>query len=186
MDSFTGTMTGSADLSLQQIAAGIVRAQIKANRPTASELPEMTRAIFEVVCSHTATAPMPMPLPVPISHAPEPEVYAPPKLVMPEPLPAPGAPDEPPTPPRDLIPAVPIRESVFPDYVVCLECAKQYKTLKAHLREDHGLVPDDYRARWNLPENYPLVAPAYSERRSAISRNNGFGAKKPNALLAAD
>jgi predicted transcriptional regulator len=74
-------------------------------------------------------------------------------------------------------PAVPIRRSVQRDYVICLECGFRGLTLRRHLRVLHGLEVAQYRARWNLPPNHPLTAPAYSERRSAMAKELGLGRK---------
>ena len=77
-------------------------------------------------------------------------------------------------------PAVPIRRSVMPEVVVCLECGFQGHTLRRHLRAAHGLSPDEYRARWGLPSNHPLVAPGYSARRAAIARAQELGRRRPS------
>ena len=80
-------------------------------------------------------------------------------------------------------PAVPVRKSVFPDYIVCLEDGKKLKMLKRHLQTSYGLTPDAYRARWGLPSNYPMVAPSYAERRSALAKSIGLG-RKPASRAA--
>lgn len=74
-----------------------------------------------------------------------------------------------------LVPAVNPKKSVFPDYIVCLEDGKKFKSLKRHLRTDYGLSPDDYRAKWGLPPDYPMVAPAYAQRRSDFAKRIGLG-----------
>lgn len=74
-------------------------------------------------------------------------------------------------------PAVPVRASVKRDHLVCLEDGKKLKTLKKHLRTDHGMTPEDYRAKWNLPSSYPMVAPEYAERRSQMAKAIGLGQK---------
>jgi predicted transcriptional regulator len=74
-------------------------------------------------------------------------------------------------------PAVPIKKSVFPDYIVCLEDGKKLKMLKRHLQSAYNLTPDEYRARWGLPSDYPMVAPNYAERRSTLAREIGLGRK---------
>jgi predicted transcriptional regulator len=79
--------------------------------------------------------------------------------------------------PAKSAPAVPIRRSVQPDYVVCLECGFQAKTLRRHLRVAHGLEPAAYRVRWKLGTDHPLTAPAYSERRSTMAKQLGLGRK---------
>jgi MucR family transcriptional regulator, transcriptional regulator of exopolysaccharide biosynthesis len=77
--------------------------------------------------------------------------------------------------PEPLKPAVPIRQSVTRDYVVCLECGWRGFTLGRHLSTRHGLTRNEYRARWKLPRNHALTAPAYSERRSEMAKNLGLG-----------
>jgi predicted transcriptional regulator len=74
-----------------------------------------------------------------------------------------------------LKPAVPIRKSITPDYLVCLEDGKKLKMLKRHLRSTYGMTPDDYRAKWGLPADYPMVAPNYAEQRSAFAKKIGLG-----------
>jgi predicted transcriptional regulator len=74
-----------------------------------------------------------------------------------------------------LTPAVPIRRSVRPDYVVCLECGFRAQILRRHLRMMHGFEPADYRARWKLASDHPLTAPAYSAQRSAMAKQLGLG-----------
>ncbi|MFC5386989.1 MucR family transcriptional regulator [Aquamicrobium segne] len=74
-------------------------------------------------------------------------------------------------------PAVSIRKSVTPDYIVCLEDGKQFKSLKRHLATHHGVTPDEYRAKWGLPADYPMVAPNYSASRSALAKAAGLGRK---------
>ncbi len=74
-------------------------------------------------------------------------------------------------------PAVPIKRSVFPDYLVCLEDGKKLKMLKRHLQADHDMTVDQYRAKWGLPPNYPVVAPNYAEHRSSLAKKIGLGRK---------
>jgi predicted transcriptional regulator len=73
------------------------------------------------------------------------------------------------------IPAVSLRQSVRPDYLVCLDCGRRSKMLRRHLVDAHGLSTDEYRKRWNLRSDYPMVAPAYSERRSGLAKQFGLG-----------
>jgi predicted transcriptional regulator len=73
---------------------------------------------------------------------------------------------------------VSIKKSVTPDYLICLDDGKRFKSLKRHLSQ-LGMTPDEYRAKWNLPADYPMVAPNYSASRSALSKAAGFGRKKP-------
>src|SRR3954447_11786340 len=74
-------------------------------------------------------------------------------------------------------PAVPIKKSVFPDYIVCLEDGKKLKMLKRHLQTSYGLTPDAYRAKWSLPRDYPMVAPSYAATRSGLAKQIGLGRK---------
>ena len=76
-----------------------------------------------------------------------------------------------------LRPAVPIRRSVTPEYLVCLEDGKKLKMLKRHLRAAYGLTPDEYRAKWGLPADYPMVAPNYAAQRSDFAKKIGLGRK---------
>lgn len=72
-------------------------------------------------------------------------------------------------------PAVPIKRSVTDDYLVCLEDGKKCRTLKRYLRTRHNLTPDEYRAKWSLPADYPMTAPGYSAQRSALAKEYGLG-----------
>ena len=75
-------------------------------------------------------------------------------------------------------PAVPIRKSVTPDYIVCLEDGKKLKMLKRYLRSTYNMSPDEYRARWGLPPEYPMVAPNYASARSEMAKSIGLGRKR--------
>ena len=74
-------------------------------------------------------------------------------------------------------PAVAVRKSVTPDYIVCLEDGQKFKSLKRHLRTHYDLTPDEYRERWGLPADYPMVAPNYAKARSALAKQMGLGRK---------
>ena len=76
-----------------------------------------------------------------------------------------------------LVPAVPIRRSIGHDYLVCLEDGQKMKLLKRYLATHHGLTPDAYRRRWGLPDDYPMVAPAYAAQRSELAKILGLGRK---------
>ncbi|WP_255602588.1 MucR family transcriptional regulator [Glacieibacterium megasporae] len=78
-------------------------------------------------------------------------------------------------------PVVSIRSSIKPDYIVCLEDGKKLKMLKRHLLTSYGMTPDAYRAKWNLPADYPMVAPAYAEQRRSLAIKIGLGRKAPPA-----
>jgi predicted transcriptional regulator len=80
-------------------------------------------------------------------------------------------------------PAVPVKRSVFADHIVCLEDGKRLKMLKRHLQTRYGLTPDQYRDKWGLPRNYPMVAPNYAEKRSALARSIGLG-RRPGTPAA--
>jgi predicted transcriptional regulator len=89
---------------------------------------------------------------------------------------------------RDLPrPAVPVRKSITPDYIVCLEDGRKLKMLKRHLRTTYNMTVDDYRQKWGLPIDYPMVAPNYAKQRSAFAKRIGLGrrASRPAAVAAA-
>ena len=75
-------------------------------------------------------------------------------------------------------PAVPIKKSITADYVICLEDGKKLKMLKRHLMTSYKLTPDQYRVRWGLPPDYPMVAPNYASQRSALAKKIGLGTKR--------
>lgn len=77
--------------------------------------------------------------------------------------------------PEAPVPAVPIKKSIRPDYIICLEDGKKLKMLKRYLRSTYNLSPDDYRKRWALPADYPMVAPSYAARRSEFAKKIGLG-----------
>ena len=82
-------------------------------------------------------------------------------------------------PSRDTLkPAVPIRRSITPDYIICLEDGKKLKMLKRHLRTRYNMTPDEYRSKWGLPAKYPMVAPNYAVKRSEFARKIGLGRKR--------
>jgi predicted transcriptional regulator len=77
-----------------------------------------------------------------------------------------------------LAPPVPIRKSVTPDYIVCLEDGKKFKSLKRHLRTQYSMTPEQYREKWGLPADYPMVAPNYARTRSELARSTGLGQQR--------
>ena len=81
-------------------------------------------------------------------------------------------------------PAVPIKRSVFPDYIICLEDGKKLKMLKRHLQTAYNMSVDQYREKWGLPPNYPMVAPNYAEHRSSLAKKIGLG-RKPGSMAPA-
>ncbi|MFG1297176.1 MULTISPECIES: Ros/MucR family transcriptional regulator [Xanthobacter] len=93
-----------------------------------------------------------------------------------------GAPVAPPV--EEQKPAVPVKKSVTPEYIVCLEDGKKFKSLKRHLRTSYGMTPDAYREKWGLPKDYPMVAPAYAAARSELAKNMGLGQSRKKAPVA--
>jgi predicted transcriptional regulator len=81
-------------------------------------------------------------------------------------------------PAEPLKPAVPIKRSITPDHVVCLEDGKKFKSLKRHLGTQYQMTPDQYRAKWNLPADYPMVAPNYAAVRSRLAKQMGLGQQR--------
>jgi predicted transcriptional regulator len=82
-------------------------------------------------------------------------------------------------------PAVSVRKSVSDDALICLDCGHSFKSLKRHLSTHHGLSPDEYRTKWKLNADYPMVAPLYAEQRSALAKEMGLGRKPTRHLKAA-
>jgi predicted transcriptional regulator len=86
---------------------------------------------------------------------------------------------------------VPVRKSIHPDYLICLEDGAKLKMLKRYLRTTYGMTPDEYRAKWRLPTDYPMVAPNYAKQRSELAKSTGLGLRKsapvpePTAVVAA-
>lgn len=83
-----------------------------------------------------------------------------------------GADEAEPEPPE---PAVPVRRSITPDHIVCLEDGRKFKSLKRHLRTKYDMSPDEYRTKWGLPKDYPMVAPNYAKARSELAKQMGLG-----------
>lgn len=79
---------------------------------------------------------------------------------------------------EELKPAVAVKKSVTPDYLICLEDGKRFKSLKRHLRTHYKLSPDEYRAKWHLPPDYPMVAPNYASARSQLAKKMGLGTRR--------
>ncbi|MDX2259429.1 MAG: MucR family transcriptional regulator [Hyphomicrobiaceae bacterium] len=84
-----------------------------------------------------------------------------------------------PSPDReDKSPKVPVKKSVLPDYIICLEDGKKFKSLKRHLRTHYNLSPEEYREKWGLPHDYPMVAPNYARARSDLAKRMGLGTRR--------
>jgi predicted transcriptional regulator len=81
-------------------------------------------------------------------------------------------------PKAELVPAISVRKSVTPDYIICLEDGKKFKSLKRHLRSTYDMTPEQYRAKWNLPADYPMVAPNYAKARSELAKTMGLGQQR--------
>ena len=90
---------------------------------------------------------------------------------------------EPERPAEPLQPKVPIRKSVSTDYITCLEDGRRFKSLKRHLHSEHGLSPQEYRDKWGLAKDYPMVAPAYADARSNLAKTMGLGRKAGTPAL---
>jgi len=88
-------------------------------------------------------------------------------------------------PPKvELKPAISVKKSVTPDHIVCLEDGKKFKSLKRHLRAHYDMSPEEYREKWGLPHDYPMVAPAYAAARSDLAKNMGLGRRSAAAAAA--
>jgi predicted transcriptional regulator len=85
---------------------------------------------------------------------------------------------EPATPVEAPKPAVAVKKSITPEYLVCLEDGKKFKSLKRHLRTQYNMSPEQYREKWNLPADYPMVAPSYAEARSQLAKKMGLGQQR--------
>jgi predicted transcriptional regulator len=81
-------------------------------------------------------------------------------------------------PKEELKPAVPVKKSIHPDFIICLEDGKKFKSLKRHLRTHYDLSPEEYRERWGLPSDYPMVAPMYAAARSQLAKTMGLGQRR--------
>jgi predicted transcriptional regulator len=84
---------------------------------------------------------------------------------------------------EELRPAVPVKKSITPDYIVCLEDGKKFKSLKRHLGSAYSMTPEEYRQKWSLPADYPMVAPNYAAARSALAKQTGLGRKPKIAVV---
>ena len=80
--------------------------------------------------------------------------------------------------PEPLKPAVPVKKSVMPDYIICLEDGKKFKSLKRHLRTHYDMTPEEYREKWDLGPDYPMVAPNYAAARSELAKKMGLGQQR--------
>ena len=138
-------------------------------RPGETALVDLTADIVSAYVSHNTISPGQLP-----------ELIANVSTALKGQLPGPAQPE-----PEPQKPAVPIRRSVQPDAITCLECGKKFKSIRRHLSNAHGLEPNEYRQKWGLPRDYPMTAPSYSEKRSAMARSIGLGRKKAEPAPAA-
>ncbi|CTQ67777.1 MULTISPECIES: MucR family transcriptional regulator [Stappiaceae] len=83
--------------------------------------------------------------------------------------------------PEPLKPAVPVKKSVMPDFIICLEDGKKFKSLKRHLRTHYNMTPEEYREKWDLAPDYPMVAPNYAAARSELAKKMGLGQQRKRA-----
>jgi predicted transcriptional regulator len=123
-----------------------------------SELLEMTAEIASSYVANNMVAPADIPALIQSIHKALGSVGAPVEVIA-----------------EPKIPAVSIKKSITDDHLVCLEDGRNFKSLKRHLRTKYNLSPEDYRAKWGLPKNYPMVAPAYSAARSSLAKQMGLG-----------
>jgi predicted transcriptional regulator len=84
--------------------------------------------------------------------------------------------------PEPVKPAVPVKKSITPDFIICLDDGRKFKSLKRHLRTQYGMSPQDYREKWGLPSDYPMVAPNYAKTRSTLAKQIGLGQKRRDGL----
>jgi len=89
-----------------------------------------------------------------------------------------------PEPKTQLVPSVSVKKSLTPDFIICLEDGKKFKSLKRHLRTTYDLSPKQYRAKWRLPSDYPMVAPNYAKSRSELAKTMGLGQHRKKAKAA--
>ena len=136
--------------ALLGLTADIIAAHVKNNPVDAADLPMLIRQVHAAL--RQAAAPTP---PAETTQAAE---------------------DPAPEPARQA-PAVPARKSIFPDYIICLEDGRKMKTLKRYLRTTYNMTPEQYREKWGLQPDYPMVAPSYAEHRSALAKQTGLGRK---------
>lgn len=153
-----GARSNDGDPSVLAMAADIVSAYVSHNPLPASQIPDLIQTVYGSLSgtggAASATAPASSPAP-----APAPDAAGRAALVARK-------------------PTMPIKDTIQPEYLVCLEDGKHLKMLKRHLRTAYGLSPADYRAKWGLPPDYPMVAPSYSKARSDAAKKNRLGHKR--------
>lgn len=142
-----------------KLAAEVLVAYLRGNAIAAADLPDLARRLREAFDG----AP-----PVPARQLSATQLF-------PGATPEVDKPQEEPVPEAGPTPAVPIADSIHDDYLVSLEDGKQYRSLRRHLMAKYGMTPDDYRRKWSLPADYPMVAPSYSRDRSEVAKRTGLG-----------
>jgi len=157
------------ELTLAKIAADIVVAYISRNVMVADDLPRLTMQIREALVGPAGGAVVAQAASSPaVSGRADYEAHDHDHADQIRPMEAqPKA--------RTQKPAVPISKSVSPDYIICLEDGKKFRSLKRHLRSEHGMSAEQYREKWDLPQHYELVAPNYSAVRTALAKQHGLG-----------
>jgi predicted transcriptional regulator len=130
----------------------------------ASDLVALTAEITSAYVANNRVAPLDIPALIASIHSSLGSLGTPSAAVAPEPV--------------ALVPAVSIKKSITPDYIICLEDGKKFKSMKRHLATKFGMTPDEYRAKWGLPHDYPMVAAAYASKRSELALSLGLGRKK--------
>ncbi|WP_415554689.1 MucR family transcriptional regulator [Gluconobacter potus] len=179
-------MSSDKDIILGRLnaTAQIVTAHLATTKVATEQLPELVRHLYASLAGAIAE---PM-IAVPKASEASPETPATTEeteqsvagtedvTVLPTPTPTPTAGTE----DKKPQPAVPIKASVFPDYIVCLEDGKKLKSLKRHLTSTFGMTIEDYKTKWGLPKEYPTVAPNYAELRRNVARKIGLGKRSPS------
>lgn len=155
--------------SVEQIAADIVIAYLSSGTVAAPDLPDLVRRVRIALTDDQPAASPPLAV----------QGAAPGDVASLQ-----GSPDLPRATNGVLSPAVPVDQSVFPGYLVCLEDGGHYRSLKRHLRVKYGMTPEDYRKKWGLAETYPMVAPEYAKDRSEVAKRIGLGKRKPASSSA--
>ena len=140
--------------ALLGLTAEVIAAHVKNNHVDAADLPLLIERVYSAMRHAGAPAPSAR-APAQAQAAPEPQA-----------------------------PVVSIKKSIFPDYIVCLEDGRKMKTLKRYLRTTYNMTPEQYRDKWDLPPEYPMVAPNYAEHRSALAKQAGLGRKPASATAA--
>jgi predicted transcriptional regulator len=156
---------GDAELALAKIAADIVVAFVSRNEVDASDLPALTERVRNALHPDAGEGAAPMHH---AAHAHMHHAHVHVEYAAGEHTHAKAAPRQ----------AVPISKSVTHDFIVCLEDGKQFRSLRRHLRQEHNMTVDEYRAKWGLPAHYELVAPGYSDVRKALAKQHGLGRRR--------